>query len=192
MGGVGGVIDPRALDASGGARPSDLLALAVFTRQPPPGQRAVGQHAHAVAQAGRQHVVFDRAGQQRVGGLLGPKPCVPRRSAVHWASTICEAGTFDAPKERILPAWTRSDRAPRVSSRSVPGSGTPTWYRSIQSVCSRRSEPSTASVIHRRDAPRWLGSSSPKGTPNLTASTTPSRRPPASAWPRISSDSPAE
>ena len=47
-----GVIDPGALGASGGARPADLLALAVFARQPTPGQRAVGQHAHAVAQAG--------------------------------------------------------------------------------------------------------------------------------------------
>jgi hypothetical protein len=26
----------------------------------------------------------------------------PRRSAVHWASTIPEAGTFDAPNERIF------------------------------------------------------------------------------------------
>jgi len=47
-------------------------------------------------------------------------------------------------------------------------------------------------IIHKaRPAPRWLGSAS-IGRPNFTASTTLSRRPPVSALPRISSDSPAE
>ncbi len=77
IGRVGGVIGPgETLRPGGGARPADLLALAVFARQPAPGQRAVGHDAHSVAQAGRQHVVFDGAGQQGVGGLLGTKPSV--------------------------------------------------------------------------------------------------------------------
>ena len=74
---VGRVIAPgKRCDASGGARPADLLALAVFARQPPAGQRAVGHDAHSVALAGRQHVVLDRPGQHGVRGLLGAKPSV--------------------------------------------------------------------------------------------------------------------
>ena len=74
---VGGVIPPgEPIRPSGGARPADLLALAVLARQPAAGQWAVGHDAHPVAQAGRQHVVLDRAGQQRVGGLLGAKTSV--------------------------------------------------------------------------------------------------------------------
>ncbi len=49
---------------------------------------------------------------------------------------------------------------------------------------SRRSEPSTASVIQRREAPRWFGSS-PNGRPTFVARTTSSRRPPANAFPTI-------
>ena len=52
------------------ARRGDLPALAVAARQPAAGQRAVGQDAHAVAQAGREDVVLDRAGQDRVRRLL--------------------------------------------------------------------------------------------------------------------------
>src|SRR6185437_16023096 len=74
---VGGVIGSgEALSTSGGARTTDVLALAVPARQPAPGQRAVGHDAHSVAQAGRKHVVLDSAGQQGVRRLLGTKPSV--------------------------------------------------------------------------------------------------------------------
>ena len=112
----------------------------------------------------------------------------PRRCAVHCASTSSSAGNVEVPKARILPACTRSERAPRVSSRSVVGSGRCTWYRSIQSVSKRRRLASTARMIQRRDPPRWLGSSL-MALKNLVARMTSSRRP-LSARPRISSDSP--
>src|SRR4051812_14372559 len=47
-----------------------VLALAVVARQPAAGQRAPRDHAHAIAQAGGQHVVLDAAREQRVGRLL--------------------------------------------------------------------------------------------------------------------------
>ncbi len=92
---------------------------------------------------------------------------------------------------RTLPWWTRSDRAPSVSSMSVSNSGRWIWYRSIQSVFSRRSEFSTSLTIQRRVLPNSFGSS-PILPWTLVASTTLSRRPPASALPTISSDSPRE
>src|SRR6476659_3921369 len=50
-----------------------LLAavLAPAARQPTAGQRAVGHHAHAMALAGGQDVVFDPAHEHRVSRLLG-------------------------------------------------------------------------------------------------------------------------
>src|SRR3954465_13580313 len=53
------------------------------------------------------------------------------------------------------------------------------------SVPSRRSELSTSWTIHRRELPRWFGSSS-IGTDTFVASTTSSRRP-LSALPNITS-----
>src|SRR4051812_24587215 len=73
---------------------------------------------------------------------------------------------------------------------SVSGDGRCTWYRSIQSVPSRRRLASHSRMIHRRLLPWWLGSS-PIVPWNLVARTTSSRRP-ASALPTISSLSPAE
>src|SRR3954453_23723342 len=73
---------------------------------------------------------------------------------------------------------------------SVSNSGRWIWYRSIQSVPSRRSELSISCTIQRRVLPNWLGSS-PIGPWTLVASTTSSRRP-ANALPTISSDSPRE
>src|SRR5664279_6504238 len=58
------------------------------------------------------------------------------------------------------------------------------------SVFSRRNESSTSRMIHRRDPPRVFGSSL-IGMKNLVARNTSARRP-ASASPRISSDSPPE
>ena len=114
-----------------------------------------------------------------------------RSRATHCASTISPPENDDEPMYRILPCCTRSVSAPSVSSMSVPGTGRCSWYRSIQSVPSRRSECSTSSMIQRRDAPPRFGPS-PIGAQNFVASTTLSRRPPASALPTISSDSPAE
>jgi hypothetical protein len=45
--------------------------LAVAAGEPAAGQRAVGQHADAVALAGGEYVVLDAAGKDGVGGLLG-------------------------------------------------------------------------------------------------------------------------
>ena len=45
--------------------------------------------------------------------------CSPRDSAIHWASTMVEAGKADEPMARTLPLRTRSVRADRVSSRSA-------------------------------------------------------------------------
>jgi hypothetical protein len=73
---------------------------------------------------------------------------------------------------------------------SVVWSGRCTWYRSIQSVRSRRRLSSTARVIQRRELPPEFGSS-PMGKWTLVASTMSSRRP-CRAWPTISSDSPSE
>src|SRR5947207_10326027 len=84
-----------------------------------------------------------------------------------------------------------SDSAPSVSSMSVSASGRWIWYRSIQSVFSRRSEFSTSRTIQRRELPNSFGSS-PIVPCTLVASTTLSRRPSASALPTISSDSPRE
>src|SRR4051794_2115478 len=72
----------------------------------------------------------------------------------------------------------------------VSSSGRSIWYRSIQSVCSRRRLFSTSLTIQRRELPNSLGSS-PIGPCTLVASTTLSRRP-LSALPTISSDSPRE
>src|SRR5215207_4384896 len=113
-----------------------------------------------------------------------------RRSATHCASTMCSAGNVDEPAYRIFPWWTRSLSAPSVSSTSAASSGRWTWYRSIQSVSSRRRLLSTSRWIQRRELPRMFGSW-PIGACTLVASTRPSRRP-AIALPTISSDSPAE
>ena len=51
----------------------------------------------------------------------------PRRSEVQCASTTIQAGNVELPKYRILPACTRSLKAERVSSISVPGLGRWTW-----------------------------------------------------------------
>src|SRR4051794_19735971 len=59
------------------------------------------------------------------------------------------------------------------------------------SVPSRLSDASTSRTIQRRELPCWFGSS-PIAPWNFVASTTSSRRPPASALPTISSDSPRE
>ncbi len=73
---------------------------------------------------------------------------------------------------------------------SVNGSGRWIWYRSIQSVPSRRRESSHARVIQRRELPWRLGSV-PMAAWHLVATMTSSRRP-ASALATISSDSPRE
>jgi hypothetical protein len=73
---------------------------------------------------------------------------------------------------------------------SVSGLGRWIWYRSIQSVCRRRSEASHSRMIQRRELPLMLGSL-PIEPWTLVATTTSSRRP-ARAVPTISSDSPAE
>jgi hypothetical protein len=59
----------------------------------------------------------------------------------------------------------------------------------MRSVCRRRSEPSTALVIHAALAP-WPGGSPSKAPANLVPITTWSRRLPASALPMIVSDAP--
>ena len=51
----------------------------------------------------------------------------------------------DVPIARTFPSTTSSCIAESDSSIGVAGSGRCIWYRSIQSVRSRRSEPSTAS-----------------------------------------------
>src|SRR3954471_18650002 len=73
----------------------------------------------------------------------------------------------------------------------VSSSGRWIWYRSIQSVLSRRRLFSTSRTIQRRELPYSFGSS-PIRPWTLVASTTLSRLPPASALPTISSDSPRE
>ncbi len=125
------------------------------------------------------------------GGCSQTKRSRPRRSATHWASTICDGGKVELPKARILPARCRSDSAPRVSSMSQVGSGRWIWYRSIQSVCSRRRLDSHSRMIQRRELP-WALGSSPIWPCTLVASTTWSLRPPARALPTICSDSPCE
>ena len=122
-------------------------------------------------------------------GCSVTKRCRLRSRATHCASTIWLAGKVELPTYRTLPWRTRSVSAPSVSSTSVSVRGRWTWYRSIQSVPSRRSESSTARMIQRRELPCRLGSS-PIAPWNLVARTTSSRRPPASALPTISSDSP--
>src|SRR5580658_3169859 len=112
----------------------------------------------------------------------------PRRSATHCASTRSEAGIVEVPDERILPLRTRSVSADRVSSISVSGSGRWIWSTSMWSVCRRRSEFSTAVMIHRREAPCWFGSA-PMGRLTFVVRTTLSRRP-LSARPTTSSESP--
>ena len=61
-------------------RTLDLGALAVAARQPAARERAVGDDAHPVALAGGQHVVLDRAGEDRVGRLLAAEPLAAARS----------------------------------------------------------------------------------------------------------------
>src|SRR3954451_23924304 len=72
----------------------------------------------------------------------------------------------------------------------VSSSGRWIWYRSIQSVPSRRRLLSISLTIQRRELPNSFGSS-PIGPCTLVASTTLSRLP-FSALPTISSDSPRE
>src|SRR3954451_3384793 len=124
------------------------------------------------------------------GGCSQLKRSRPRRSAVHWASTIMLGLKVEEPMVRTLPARTRSVSAPSVSSMSVSSSGRWIWYRSIQSVCSRRRLASHSLAIQRRLLPNWL-TSSPMVPWTFVARTTSSRRP-LSALPTISSDSPRE
>src|SRR3954447_26206878 len=72
----------------------------------------------------------------------------------------------------------------------VSSSGRWIWYRSIQSVPSRRRLFSTSRTIQRRELPNSFGSS-PIGPCTFVASTTLSRLP-FRALPTISSDSPRE
>ncbi len=93
------------------------------------------------------------------GGCSVENRASPRRSDAQWASTIDSAGNVEQPKARIFPARCRSVSADSVSSMSVSGSGRCTWYRSIQSVCSRRRLCSTSCTIQRRELPCRFASS---------------------------------
>src|SRR4051794_36443781 len=73
---------------------------------------------------------------------------------------------------------------------SVSVRGRWTWYRSIQSVCSRRSELSTSRMIQRRDEPCWLGSG-PIDMWNFVGRVPASRRP-LDALPEVLPGPPAE
>ena len=57
------------------------------------------------------------------GGCSVRNRANPRRSAVHCASTMSEAGKVDAPMARTLPARMRSVSTDKVSSMSVSGDG---------------------------------------------------------------------
>ena len=84
----------RQVEASGWAARREVGpavgVLALAAGEPAAGQRAVGDHAHPVALAGGQHVVLDRAGEDRVRRLLAAEALAaararpstaPRRSA---------------------------------------------------------------------------------------------------------------
>ena len=79
---VGGTrVEP--LDARGARVLRRLLAAPVFPGQPPAGERAPHEYAHAVAPRDREHVALHAADQDRVGRLL--------------ADELREAATFRRP-----------------------------------------------------------------------------------------------
>jgi len=117
----------------------------------------------------------------------------PRRSEIHWSSTVRCAGNVDEPKARILPWRWRSVSAAIVSPSLV--SGRWTWWTSIQSVWSRCRLFPTSCTIQRRELLRLFGSpvwpiDTSIGSRNFVARMTSSRRPPARALPTMTSDSP--
>jgi hypothetical protein len=81
-------------------------------------------------QVGRTAASMARA-KIEYGGCSQRNRTWPRACATHCASTICSAGKVDEPTARTLPLRTRSERADRVSSMSVSGSGRCIWYRSM-------------------------------------------------------------
>ena len=70
------------------------------------------------SQVGRTEASMPRT-KIEYGGCSQRNRTYPRRSATHWASTICSAGNVEDPMARTLPECTRSDSADKVSSISV-------------------------------------------------------------------------
>ncbi len=99
-------------------------ASSFAARQPATGQWAVGHYAHSVAQAGRQHVVLDGAGQERVGGGH------PNNELINY-SALCaissptgstpSPGRFGSPRAVPLTLW--PDQCSNAPSR--PGGSLP-------------------------------------------------------------------
>ena len=163
--------------------------LAEPAGEPAAGQRAPRDDAHAVA-AGRSGSTAASMPRVRMeyGGCSVRNRWEPRRSAAHWASTISSAGNVERAERPDLAAWTRSDRAPRVSPSPCPGrtggsgTGRCSRSRSRRRLFSHLGDDPAAGV-----AP-WFRSS-PIGPCDLGGQHDPSRRP-VNALPTISSDSP--
>jgi hypothetical protein len=64
----------EARDQPAGGRAKRVSRRRSSAGQPPAGQRAVGEDAHAVPLGGRQDVELDAADEQGVGRLLGAEP----------------------------------------------------------------------------------------------------------------------
>jgi len=94
----------------GGARPADLVTLAVFARQPATDQGAVGHDAHPVTLAGRQDVVLDCPGSEWRRGTITAARSAPARRGVPGAAP---PGCTDQP---IHPPAV-------ISGHPVPGKG---------------------------------------------------------------------
>jgi len=82
----------------------------------------------------------DGAVEDRVRRLLGAEPLEAAAHGDPIASTMSDAGVVDDPIARTFRLWIRSDSADSVSSMSVAGSSRWIRYRSMWSVCRRRSD----------------------------------------------------
>src|SRR5918996_506292 len=94
---------------------------------------------------------------------------------------MCQPAKLEEPTYSTLPCWTSRSMACQSSSQGVSRSTWCIWYRSMWSVCSRRSDPSQARRMFSADSLFSLGQS-PIDPKTLVASTTLSRRD-ASGWP---------
>src|ERR687891_953878 len=90
---------------------------------------------------------------------------------------MCQPAKFEEPTYSTLPCCTSRSMACQSSSQGVSRSTWCIWYRSMWSVCSRRSDPSQARRMLSADSLFSLGQS-PIDPNTLVASTTLSRRPP--------------
>ena len=103
---------------SGGGPPAPVLA-----RKQPTSEREIRQEREHLFVALGQHLRFRFTVQQAVFILDAYLKRAPPGRTAAAASRSCAAEKFEQPISRILPAFTKSSRAPSVSAMGISGSG---------------------------------------------------------------------